>query len=277
MYPDTRFRDSVAGFFELFFYFAVVSAGYFGLTSGRVPEQFRVAIALFSIVCSLLIVLSVFSILLNGQTVFVGIARSIKVLRIDLDDKPIDDPFFDLKFDVETTFVSYLKRSEKAARTAQRRPNALLFIGTLIALVGLVFFFVTLPGRGGFSLVLQTPTAEGHSDSEGFWSSGLQLVPRLLMLVFIQVLAGFFLRQYRASMEDFRYYESILRHREAQYLSYMLRRKADNKKAIASFALELMEDPQLGMLAKGQTTTTLEAQKLSYHFHNGVNRGLLCM
>src|SRR5258708_11550799 len=38
----------------------------------------------------------------------------------------------------------------------------------------------------------------------------------LLMLLFIQVLAGFFLRQYRAGMEDFRYYEALVRRRESE-------------------------------------------------------------
>jgi hypothetical protein len=81
------------------------------------------------------------------------------------------------------------------------------------------------------------------------------------MLIFIQVLAGFFLRQYRTSMEDFRYYESVLRHREAQHLSYILRRQLNDKKSLQSFADEILKDPKVGLLTKGQTTTILEAQR----------------
>jgi hypothetical protein len=169
-----------------------------------------------------------------------------------------------VEFDaVELEFRQYLFRSGAAASTAQRRPNALLFIGTIIALVGLVFFFVTLPGAGRGLIVVQTASGQANPGHEDFWSSGIQLLPRLLMLVFIQVLAGFFLRQYRASMEDFRYYESILRHREAQYLSYVLRKQSGDRKSMALFAKEIMEDRPLGMLARGQTTTTLEAQRLA--------------
>ena len=62
-------------------------------------------------------------------------------------------------------------------------------------------------------------------------------------------------------MEDFRYYESILRHREAQYLSYSLRKQMDNKAALSRFAEELMKDEQFGVLAHGQTTTVLETQR----------------
>ena len=73
----------------------------------------------------------------------------------------------------------------------------------------------------------------------------MQLLPRLLMLIFIQVLAGFFLRQYRTSMEDFRYYDLVLRQREAQLLSYILRKQTGDKKAILTFAKEIMEPSQI--------------------------------
>jgi hypothetical protein len=116
---------------------------------------------------------------------------------------------------VKWEFQEYLHRSRAAASMAQRRPNALLFIGTIIALLGLVFFIVTLPDSR-FGIVLPSTGPAEEITSHDVWSTGLRLLPRLLMLIFIQVLAGFFLRQYRASMEDFRYYESILRDREAQ-------------------------------------------------------------
>jgi len=161
--------------------------------------------------------------------------------------------------DAELNFLTYLSRSQEAARTAQRRPNALLFFGTFVALVGLVFFVVTLPGSK-YGLLLP---GEAAPTSQDVWATTLQLAPRLLMLIFIQVLAGFFLRQYRTSMEDFRYYESVLRQREAQLLSYILRKQTGDKKAILSFAKEIMEPDQIGILGRGQTTAALEAERLA--------------
>ena len=173
------------------------------------------------------------------------------------------------QFDIVTTeFQQYMYRSRTAASTAQRRPNALLFAGTVIALLGLVFFIATLPGSifgsigtGPERISLPDVAATQVPQVHDVWASTLQLLPRLFMLIFIQVLAGFFLRQYRVSMEDFRYYESILRHREAQYLSYVLRRLMEDKKSMTSYAKEIMQDRALGTLARGQTTTTLEAQR----------------
>jgi hypothetical protein len=81
------------------------------------------------------------------------------------------------------------------------------------------------------------------------------------MLLFIQVLAGFFLRQYRSSMEEFRYYEAVLRHREAQHLSYAIRDKMADKKALMYFANDLLKERDFGTLTRGKTTTMLEAQR----------------
>jgi hypothetical protein len=124
---------------------------------------------------------------------------------------------------------------------------------------GLIFFILTLPGsRYGF-LNLDTDGSAGTQDA---WSNLVHLIPRLLMLVFIQVLAGFFLRQYRSSMEDFRYYESVLRHREAQYLSYTLRKSLKDRKALLKFADELLKEKEFGVLARGQTSMSAEAHRL---------------
>lgn len=196
----------------------------------------------------------------DGVTETTGMptTRSAQELVQKLDQTDAPSPLLPVD-PIEHDFANYIVRSQEAARVAQRRPNALLFVGAIIAAAGLIFFVMTLPGsRYGF--LDATPPSAPDLKSD-FWASMIQLLPRLLMLIFIQVLAGFFLRQYRSSMEDFRYYESILRHREAQYLSYTLRKKMDDKKALLKFADELLKEQDFGRISKGQSTTVLEAQK----------------
>jgi len=53
----------------------------------------------------------------------------------------------------------------------------------------------------------------------------------------------------------------VLRHREAQYLSYTLRKNLDDKKALLKFADELLKEQEFGHLSRGQTTAMIEAQK----------------
>jgi hypothetical protein len=160
-----------------------------------------------------------------------------------------------------SAFEVYINRSQSAAKTAQGRPNALLFIGGLVAFLGLVFFFLTLPGSTYISI--RNADVQMVPRSSDLWSAILQILPRLLMLAFIQILAGFFLRQYRAAMEDFRYYEAVLRHREAQYLSYLIRNTVDYRtprgKSLVSFSGDLMKEQEFGILRSGQTTASLAA------------------
>ena len=81
------------------------------------------------------------------------------------------------------------------------------------------------------------------------------------MLLFIQVLAGFLLRQYRAGVEDFRYYEAILRRRETEALAYEIYTSHPDDPQLKKYVEELLSKQEYGLLAKGQTTMVLEASK----------------
>jgi len=263
---DARRRRAVL--FELGFYF-VACSGYFAyaLSTDRLASAVRDP---FFLSVVFIIFLLVFFYILTGTTPLVSAFDRIMTsysfwpttyLQHPIAERPADDGFkLDLSKPagdpVEISFDLYLRRSQDAVATAKRRPNALLFVGTFIAFLGLVFFIITLPGSH-FGFFDNMP-----ADAKGDLSTtGMLLLPRLLMLAFIQVLAGFFLRQYRSAMEDFRYYEAILRHREAQYLSYRLRKQNGNANALTKFADEILKDQAVGVLAKGQTTTLLETQR----------------
>jgi hypothetical protein len=56
-------------------------------------------------------------------------------------------------------------------------------------------------------------------------------------------------------MEDFRYFESILRFRESQYISYVLRKGFSDKNSLKAFADLLTEVREFGQLSGSQTTT----------------------
>jgi hypothetical protein len=171
--------------------------------------------------------------------------------------------------EIDNAFESYIARSQTATRSAQGRPNALLFIGGIVSFSGLIFFFLTLPGShltsfsiSGVSVAIpESTTPVSQATSGNLWTSLIQNLPRLLMLAFIQVLAGFFLRQYRAAMEDFRYYEAVLRNREAQYLAFLIRKTVDHStpkgKSLIIYSNDLMKEREFGVLRQGQTTASL--------------------
>lgn len=231
----------------------------------RSPEISLIIIRAFGsikvIIAFGILFIEVFSFILTGTSLFVSNVSSKRFsLRLaDIGSKKVDSEghfdrlYFNNTDVAQKAFIGFLERSREAARTAQRRPNALLFVGAIVAAVGLIFFLVTLPG------FISATTSQ--IDSNELWKRLLDLIPRLLMLLFIQLLAGFFLRQYRSSMEEFRYYEAVLRYREAQFLSYLIRSTSSDKAAIERFAKEVLDDRNFGRISNEETTLVMEAQK----------------
>jgi hypothetical protein len=87
------------------------------------------------------------------------------------------------------------------------------------------------------------------------------LVPRLTILVFIEVLAGFFLRQYRIGVEDFKYFLELQRRAEASRVAYSIFDELSDNEAKRKFATTLLEARSDVRLQKDETTTILEAMK----------------
>lgn len=147
----------------------------------------------------------------------------------------------------------YLRQSRKLSELILSRSSAYLLIGCLIAFAGVVFFYFQ--------------SLSTHLDPKSL-SSELtftvrETLPRFGVLIFVETIAFFFLRQFKSTMEEFRYYESIKRQRENQFLvaSYGNSHK-DNLDYLKNIIelLNLNENPS--KLSKDETTQILENQKL---------------
>lgn len=140
----------------------------------------------------------------------------------------------------------------------------MLFAGTVVAGVGLIFFMITLPNLATETVWTSrldstaVPDLPSPTSTPELWPTLLNLIPRLLMLLFIQLLAGFFLRQYRASMEEFRYFESVLRFRESQLLAYLMRKSTDDKKAISELSKAILVHKDFSLIGKSVKSRILD-------------------
>lgn len=165
---------------------------------------------------------------------------------------------------VQVLFDALIRRSRTTMSSAQRSPVALLFAGTVVAGVGLIFFMITLPNLATETVWTSrldstaVPDLPSPTSTPELWPTLLNLIPRLLMLLFIQLLAGFFLRQYRASMEEFRYFESVLRFRESQLLAYLMRKSTDDKKAISELSKAILVHKDFSLIGKSVKSRILD-------------------
>lgn len=139
------------------------------------------------------------------------------------------------------------KSSKNLADSIYSRSGVYLLVGVMVAFSGLAFFY------------LQTSSTFNTTDLTGLLIS---LAPKFGILFFIEFVAFFFLKQYRTSMDEFRYYEAIKRHREE--ILVLLRVGIEQSKPIDAF--ELVRLGQFfsiaGRLQKEESTELLEARKL---------------
>lgn len=133
------------------------------------------------------------------------------------------------------------------------RSGAYLIIGCLIGLIGIIFFSF---------IQIEIPI---NDKDNYFYYILLTFLPKFGVLFFVEFVAFFFLKQYRITMDEFRYFESIQRYRESDLaIIKLIKEKGDFEKVnfkdfIEKFSFFITP----GKLSKDETTDLLESIKQS--------------
>lgn len=149
-------------------------------------------------------------------------------------------------FSASELFSQYAVSSRKLSQNLYSRSGVYLLVGVGVAFSGLAFFYV-----------------ETLSNSP---AQGVQLVfvlaPKFGILFFIELVAFFFLRQYRSAMDEFRYYEAVKRKREETLALIQLAFEGGKSAEV----LELVKNgcffSEGKVLGKDQSTEIIESRKL---------------
>lgn len=149
-------------------------------------------------------------------------------------------------FSASELFSQYAVSSRKLSQNLYSRSGVYLLVGVGVAFSGLAFFYVE---------TLSNSTAQG-----------MQLIfvlaPKFGILFFIELVAFFFLRQYRSAMDEFRYYEAVKRKREETLALIQLTFESGKGTEV----LELVKNgcffSEGKVLSKDQSTEIIESRKL---------------
>lgn len=147
-----------------------------------------------------------------------------------------------------TLFAYYATSSRRLSHSIYSRAGVYLLVGVFVAFSGLAFFYVQ--------------TAQFTPSSLEGMALLVTLAPKFGILFFIELVAFFFLRQYRSAMDEFRYYEAIKRNREETLA--LIRAAADSGKPIDPIDLVKNESffSKAGVLARGQSSEIIESRRL---------------
>ena len=146
----------------------------------------------------------------------------------------------------------YSLRSRKLAEALFNRAGVYLMVGAITAMGGLAFFYIN-------TRFLPRPIP--HPDPMTLTELMSQLLPGLGVLFFIELVAFFFLRQYRAAMDEFRYYDAVARTREEVFAMLRLAEAGGDQDACAKLALTDRFFSSPPPLATEQIQAILELRK----------------
>lgn len=136
--------------------------------------------------------------------------------------------------------------SEKLSNKIYTRSGVYLMFGVLIAFGGVLYFS------------FQSITPPSNADTA---QNLILLAPKFGILFFIEFIAFFFLKQYRAAMDEFRYYDSIKRSRESQLAIFLIATKTFQEKNFITVVDKMNFYKSIDKLSAGETTELLEAYK----------------
>jgi hypothetical protein len=178
-------------------------------------------------------------------------------------------------------FDSYVLSSGRLAESIYSRAKVFLFVGVIVALLGLVFFYtqtgkIVYLKRAGedhrqaiSELTTAIPPVNQAISSEEQQLAGIgpslliTMAPTFGILFFIELIAFFFLRQYRSAMDEFRYYEAIKRNREETLALIVMLDKSEKPIDV----MELLKMDSFfskggSILSAGGSTEIIETRKL---------------
>jgi hypothetical protein len=127
------------------------------------------------------------------------------------------------------------------------RSTLLLAGGIIMAFIGVGIFYVTLP------------ETKGDETLTSYWP---KVVRPTGVLIFVEAIAWFLLRQYRALVEDYKWFYRLYLKR-ANYLAAIRILGVENVRPEDTFvAVSLIQEDYSGRLKSGETTESLELLKL---------------
>jgi hypothetical protein len=144
-------------------------------------------------------------------------------------------------------FNSTIIRLRDELSALSRRGNLNLVLGILTTVAGLFvlgYFVVKIP-----------------SDGDPTTGMLIRFVPRLSLVVFIEVFAYFFLRLYKASLAEIKYFQNELTNVEAKAIA-LETSAALGSNAIVAVIQRIASTERNNVLDKGQTTVELEQARI---------------
>lgn len=145
-------------------------------------------------------------------------------------------------------FEECRRRLLEEIENLNRRGNINLALGAGTSVVGILLL--------GITLVYEV------TESKDIYGLVSHYLPRLSLIVLIEIFAYFFLRLYKSGLSEIKYFQNELTNVEAKQIALNVAREASDSALIGVVATKLADTERNHILFKNQTTVELEKAKL---------------
>ncbi|WNK59553.1 hypothetical protein RM151_08030 [Pantoea agglomerans] len=149
---------------------------------------------------------------------------------------------------IDNVFNKTLERLKSETASLGRRGNLNLSLGIITTIIGLSLL-------GFFVVDTKIIPEDKLTFITGF-------IPRLSLVILIEVFAYFFLKLYKATLAEIKYFQNEMTNIEAKYAAIQCAKFTDDKVAFSSAIAALTSTERNALLEKGQTTADIEMAKI---------------
>jgi hypothetical protein len=178
-----------------------------------------------------------------GTIVFADLERTAAVQRREAESR---SSTLDKDLDTESFLAAETSAALSRANQLNFKSNLMLWAGIIMAFVGVVLFYLTLPQ-------LQSGDDRWMYLERGLRPTGI--------LISLEAIAWFFLRQYRALIEDFKWFHRLYLKKSNYLASLKLLSLKDVTQAQIFWATCVLAEDLTGRLSAGETTEHIEGIK----------------
>lgn len=154
---------------------------------------------------------------------------------------------FNKSYNLHKLHTDMVLRLESEIDRLNRRGGVNLAIGSTIALIGilsLAYFLYSAPGEvGGVEFFIHQ-------------------LPKLSFVIVVEVFAYFFLRLYKNGFDEIKYFQNEITNIEMKVMSLKYAQDFKSEDMIKELAMHLMKTERNFILEKGQTTVSIEKDRL---------------
>jgi hypothetical protein len=152
-----------------------------------------------------------------------------------------------LAMGIDEQLTASLSRLNGEVTALGFRSNLNLGLGMITTIAGLVYL--------GY-YVIQSANADNMT------VFALHFIPRLSLVVFIEIFAYFFLKLYKLNLAEIKYFQNEMTNFESKFVALHTAQAIDDKSSIATVIEKLANTDRNYILKKGETTVQLEQQKI---------------